>query len=151
SATHSSVVSMAVRRLSSRSCAESTAACSCVGMGVQVTAQAPFPLEVKRPRSVFLNRLSLPLAAISRMMAAYKVASGVAPFVAQSLRLWISAKTCFMFMGSLALARTIAAASRPLTFLGLGSLAGFAALGAFGSFAALALPLPPLALGGTGV
>src|SRR4051812_46542065 len=52
-----------------------------------------------------------------------------------------------MFMGSFALASTIAAASRPLTFLGFFSGAGFAA---FASFAGLAFPPFPLAWGGGG-
>ena len=39
------------------------------GAGVALMAQAPFP-ATKTPRSCFLKRAAVPLAAISRMMAA---------------------------------------------------------------------------------
>src|SRR5258708_3782203 len=92
----------------------------------------------KSPRSCLTNRRSTPLAAISRIAGAYRVAAGVLPLEAHSPFLTMTAMIWPIRMGRPAPVRTLAAASRPdRRGLGLptGRFAvgpGFAARGAGG-------------------
>src|SRR5688500_74130 len=93
----------------------------------------------KCPRSVFLNRASFPLALISRRMAEYKVACGVLPpGLVHKPFFSIASIISLQAIGSLASARTLAAAFKALSFLGLASLAGFVLAALFGAAFALA-------------
>jgi hypothetical protein len=83
------------------------------------------------PLPTFLNLDSFPLALISLMIAALRVALGVLPLVCQSFCLRMRSAMSAQPIGCLDPASTLAAASRPLMRFGL---FGFA--GARGGFAA---------------
>src|SRR6476646_3750557 len=73
--------------------------------------------EANRPGPVFRNRLAHPLVALSLPMAADRVAAGVLPLgLAHSLRVAIALTSSGQVIGSLASARTRAAARRALSF-----------------------------------
>jgi hypothetical protein len=77
-------------------------------------AQFPFP-GPKTPRSTFLNRAASPFVAISRVIAACNVASGVfPPGLVQRLRFCISAINSVHRIGWSLVASTRAAASSAL-------------------------------------
>ncbi len=82
-----------------------------------------FPVAAKSPRSVLRNLLSAPRSRISRMMAAWIVASGVLPLVFHAPDASRRSTISLHRMGSPACANTSAAALRPLGRAGLGALA----------------------------
>ena len=115
------------------------------GVGAERLGEA-YPLAVKCPRSVFLNRASLPLASdLPQDARNTSVACGVLPpglvhkpFAA------IASIICFVVIGSFDAASTWAAASSALSFFGLAAAAGFGFC-ARQCWSVFGVPLAPLA------
>ena len=85
--------------------------------------QFPFP-GPKTPRSIFLNRAASPFVAISRVIAAWSVLSGVfPPGLVHRLRFCISAISSVQRIGWSLVASTRAAASSALMRFSRGGLA----------------------------
>ena len=104
------------------------------------------PREVNVPRSTFLNRAASPFVAISRVIAAWIVDSGVLPpGLIQRLRFCISAMSSVHRIGRSLVASTRAAASRALMrFSRNGFVAGVVAFAVEWGWALLPLAVAPL-------
>src|SRR5579872_7281755 len=109
---------------------------TCETWGVECESVAVQPLIANRPRSSFLNRASFPFVLISRRMALYSVAAGVCPFGLDQYPLAaICSIIALVVIGSLASARTFAAASMQLSLPSADFALGAFALRAFGALA----------------